>query len=92
MALEAHWQMYNVFHVVDDVENMAVQRDGGFVVVVVGYKRVSNIATVCTKNEPNRLITKYGVDTPSEPNSEIPTDDVVDIKVCHCTTKMRPVS
>ena len=35
--------MYNVFHVVDDVENMAVQRDGGFVVVVVGYKRVSNI-------------------------------------------------
>ena len=28
---------------------------------------------VYTKNEPNRSVTKCGVDTPSEPNSEIPT-------------------
>jgi len=33
----------------------------------------TKIATVYTKNEPNRRITKCGVDTPSEPNSEIPT-------------------
>jgi len=33
----------------------------------------TKIATVYTKNEPNRTVTKCGVDTPSEPNSEIPT-------------------
>ena len=33
----------------------------------------TKIATVYTKNEPNRSVTKCGVDTPSEPNSEIPT-------------------
>jgi len=33
----------------------------------------TKIATVYTKNEPNRSVIKCGVDTPSEPNSEIPT-------------------
>jgi len=48
--------------------------------VVVEGPRVTNewgvttkIATVYTKNELNRSVTKCGVDTPSEPNSEIPT-------------------
>ena len=34
----------------------------------------TKIATVYTKNDPNRSVTQCGVDTPSEPNSEIPTD------------------
>jgi len=33
----------------------------------------TKIATIYTKNEPNRTVTKCGIDTPSEPNSEIPT-------------------
>jgi len=33
----------------------------------------TKIATVYTKNELNRNITKCGIDMPSEPNSEIPT-------------------
>ena len=45
-------------------------------VVVEGYKRVgSNYKNNYRiyQNGPNRSVTKCGVDTPSEPNSEIPT-------------------
>src|SRR6266545_715136 len=33
----------------------------------------TKIATIYTKNGPNRTVNKCGIDTPSEPNSKIPT-------------------